>query len=131
MLPGFQQGSAILGCRFTLSWVAKSDGGIYTCPLALFRQHACAQARLSLLSEQDLRLLLFYIVTIDPSAIVQLLRPISSLVGVPSGDAQYSMVQPPCMCTAVWVLLVQLSRGVQDPGHHSVGGDSCILCVQL
>ena len=50
------------------------------------------QARLSLLSEQDLRLLLFYIVTIDPSAIVQLLRPISSLVGVPSGDAQYSMV---------------------------------------
>ena len=52
------------------------------------------QARLSLLSEQDLRLLLFYIVTIDPSAIVQLLRPISSLVGVPSGDAQYSMVCP-------------------------------------
>ena len=53
----------------------------------------CLQARLSLLSEQDLRLLLFYIVTIDPSAIVQLLRPISSLVGVPSGDAQYSLVR--------------------------------------
>ena len=119
MLPGSQQGSAILGCRFTLSWVAKSDGGTYTCPLALFRQHACAQARLSLLSEQDLRLLLFYIVTIDPSAIVQLLRPISSLVGVPSGDAQYSMVQPPCMCTGDCVPLVQLLQEGQDPADSS------------
>ena len=63
------------------------------------------QARLALLSEQDLRLLLFYIVTIDPSAIVQLLRPISSLVGLPAAGSPFPLVRFLCCLSCSRALL--------------------------
>ena len=84
------------------------------------------QARLALLSEQALRLLLFYIVTIDPSAIVQLLRPISSLVGLPAAGSPFPLVRKACQSHPALPLV-----GVAGPSACHAGFWQLLQLVQL